>query len=111
MREQGYFVDLNEKNLIELKNFKISLNRHKGKYDSTIHNSNYALYNTKYYYVDQNINIFKGDPDFYNKLWKLRSRIKPYLASGIGLLIILNINFKIRLKKHQNARKFNKKNI
>jgi uncharacterized protein (DUF608 family) len=60
-REQGYIVDLNETTMNQLKEFKLSYNRHNGKYDTERPNYNYALYNTKYYYADQNLSIFKGE--------------------------------------------------
>jgi hypothetical protein len=104
LRDQGYYVDINEKTIKELKNFRIRWNRHEGKYNIQTPNYNTALYQTKYYYSDQKIYNFMGDPDFYNKLWKMRSRIKPYIGWGIVGYGYLYLWYYIGLQQHQAAR-------
>jgi hypothetical protein len=107
LREQGYYVDINEKTINELKSFRVRWDRHEGRYKSHTPNYNYAIYQTKYYYNDQKLLNFEGDPDFYKKLWKMRSRIKPYLAWAIVIYGFLNVNYYYNLKQHQYARKLN----
>ena len=79
LRDSGYFVDLNNKTIKEIKNFKISNNRHFGKYRIQNFYYNFSLYNTKYYYMDQQTSLFHGDPNFLNKTWRFRSKTKRFL--------------------------------
>ena len=109
LRNQGYFVDLNEKTLNEIKNFKLTYNRHADKYNVNNQYHNFAIYNTKYYYVDQNYSNFNGDPMFLNKIWRPRYRFKQIIARIIGLYIFLWCFYKYNMKRHINTRKKFKK--
>jgi hypothetical protein len=109
LREQGYIVDLNETTLNQVKNFRLTYNRHDGKYDYSKTNYNYAIYNTRNYYTDQNHHIFQGDVNYYHKIWKLRSRTKSYLAAFILFVMFLNTRFPSALRRHQEARAYNQK--
>jgi hypothetical protein len=93
----------------QLKEFKLSYNRHKGKYDAERPNYNYALYNTKYYYADQNLNIFKGDTDFMYKAWRTRSRVKYYIGVFTCLFIFLKVQHIYGTKRHRYARDLNER--
>jgi hypothetical protein len=79
LKEENYFVDLNEKTMKKLKNFTLSKNRHEGRYNSKKAYYNFALYQTKYYYADQNYTQFKGDYYFYHKIHRKRALIKKKL--------------------------------
>lgn len=109
LRNQGYFVDLNEKTIKEIKNFKLTYNRHLGKYNPLPWYYNFAAYNTKYYYNDQNTTNFYGDPQFQAKIWRNRSRIKKKFAYLIIGYIIFYIYYRYRLNLHNKARKYAKK--
>lgn len=93
LRDGGYFVDLNNKTIKEIKNFKISVNRHEGKYKIMNFYYNFSLYNTKYYYTDQEIGLFRGDPQFNNKLWRFRSKIKKFVLYLISLYFFALIHY------------------
>ncbi len=93
LRDSGYFVDLNNKTIREIKNFKISNNRHLGKYRIQNFYYNFSLYNTKYYYMDQQTSLFHGDPNYLNKIWRFRSNIKRFFLFLFISFILSWINY------------------
>ena len=109
LRNQGFFVDLNDKTIRDIKDFKLTYNRHADKYRLMNWNSNFALYNTKFYYTDQNITLFYGDPQYYNKMWRNRSRVKFKLTCLIVGYIALYLFYRYRLRQHTMIRKKFKK--
>lgn len=110
MRQDGYFVDLDPKTIQQIKNFKISFNRHEGKYRILSPNYNYASYNTKYYYADQNINLFYGDPDVLNKAWRRRTNVKRKIFTIVFIMLFIWVHYKYNLKQHRLKRQWNIKN-
>jgi hypothetical protein len=109
LRNQGYFVDLNEKTLKEIKDFKLSFNRHLGKYRVGEYYDNFAYHNTKYYYTDQNDFNFRGDPYYYNKIWRNRTFVKNKIFNFLMAYLILYAFYRYRLKQHTATRKKIKK--
>jgi hypothetical protein len=109
LRGTGYFVDLDEKTIKQLKNYKLTYNRHAGKYNAQNPNYNQAFYNTRYYYSDQNIFLLSGDPDVLKKMWRKRTFIKPKIAKMILAYILLYGYYQYRLKEHNKKRKKIKK--
>jgi len=105
LRNEGYFVDLNEKTLNQIKNFKLSHNRHTDKYNLNSQYYNFAMYNTKYYYVDQNYENFQGDPMFYNKIWRPRYKVKKIIARLLFIFVFIWCYYKYNLKRHIRTRK------
>jgi hypothetical protein len=69
-------------------------------------NFNQAIYNTKYYYVDQNLYLFRGDYNYMNKLWRSRSRTKKYITFCITGYILLYLHYKYALKNHIKDRNY-----
>lgn len=110
LRESGYFVDLDNKTIKEIQNFKISNNRHLGKYRIQDFYYNFGLYNIKYYYMDQQSNLFQGDPDFFNKVWRFRSRIKRVFSFMLLSFILTWINYHLNRRRHIEIRKKIKNN-
>lgn len=110
LRESGYFVDLDNKTIREIKNFKISNNRHMGKYRIQDFYYNFSLYNTKYYYMDQQIGLFQGDPNFLNKAWRFRSKMKRFLLFAFVSSILIWINYHRNRKRHIEIRRKIKNN-
>jgi hypothetical protein len=104
LRDAGYFVDLNNKTISEIKNFKITINRHEGKYKIQSFYYNFSLYNTKYYYTDQEIGLFRGDPQFNNKLWRFRSKIKKFLLYFLAIYIFVVIHYHLMRRYYINIR-------
>jgi hypothetical protein len=104
LRDAGYFVDLNNKTISDIKNFKITLNRHEGKYKIQNFYYNFSLYNTKYYYTDQEIGLFRGDPQFNNKLWRFRSKIKKFCLYLIATYIFVVIHYYYMRNYYRNIR-------
>lgn len=98
LRDSGYFVDLDNKTIREIKNFKISNNRHQGKYRIQDFYYNFSLYNTKYYYMDQQTSLFHGDPNYLNKVWRFRSKFKKFLLFAFISFLLTWINY------HKNRR-------
>jgi hypothetical protein len=109
LRNQGYFVDLNEKTWKEIKNFKLTYNRHADKYNINNFYYNFAIYNTKYYYVDQNYANYFGDPSFFNKIWRPRYRFKKIIARLIILYLFIFCYYRYNLRRHIETRKKIKK--
>jgi len=110
LRESGYFVDLDNKTIKEIKNFKISNNRHFRKYRIQDFYYNFSLYNTKYYYTDQQTSLFTGDPDYLNKIWRYRSRMKKFLLFLFISFGIIWINYHIKRRKYISIRQKIKNN-
>jgi hypothetical protein len=108
LRSQGYYVDLNDKTIKEIQNFKLTYNRHMGKYNQFKFN-NFAIYQTPYYYRDQNASVFLGDPQFQNKIWRNRTPFKRYSFYIIMGYILLYGFYKYRLKAHIKKRNMFKK--
>ena len=104
LRDSGYFVDLDNKTLRDIKNFKISFNRHEGKYRIKNFYYNFSLYNTKYYYMDQQVGLFQGDPQFLNKIWRYRSRIKKLIVFYMWFTFFAYINYEYIRRKHIKIR-------
>jgi hypothetical protein len=111
LRNQGYYVDLNEKTLKDLKDFKLSYNRHLGKYNLTEWYNNFAYHNTKSYYTDQNHQVFWGDPNYYRKMWRNRTFTKYKIICFCTAYLALYGYYKMRLKEHTANRKKVKKMI
>lgn len=105
LRESGYFVDLDNKTINDIKNFKVSNNRHLGKYRIQDFYYNFSLYNTKYYYMDQQTSLFQGDPDFLNKVWRFRSKIKTFLLYMLLSFILTWINYHMNRRRYIDIRK------
>lgn len=104
LRDNGYFVDLDKKTIDQIKNFKITLNRHEGKYKIGNFYYNFDLYNTKYYYMDQQVGLFHGDPDFLNKIWRFRSGIKYFILYYSFFLFLFWINYHIIRRRYVTIR-------
>lgn len=111
LRNQGYFVDLNAKTLKEIKDFRLTYNRHLGKYRVREFYDNFAYHNTKYYYTDQHDLNFQGDPNYYNKIWRNRTFFKKKVFSFLMAYILLYVFYRYRLKQHSATRKKAKKLI
>jgi len=109
-RESGYFVDLDNKTIKEIKNFKISNNRHLGKYRIMDFYYNFSLYNTKYYYMDQQSSLFQGDPNVLNKVLRYRSKMKRSLLFMFISFILIWINYQINRRRYIEIRKKIKNN-
>jgi len=109
LRLQGYYVDLDEKTISEIKNFKLKINRHLNKYNMDVWNNNFAIYNTKYYYTDQNHHHFWGDPNYFKKIWRNRTRFKFKLSLVVIGYMLFYAYYKYRLNHHINTRKMIKK--
>jgi len=105
LRNQGYFVDLSEKTVKDIKEFKLSYNRHLRKYNPAEWYNNFAIQNTKYYYTDQHHHLFWGDPHYFRKMWRNRTRPKFLLFKLVAGYIVLYIYYKYSLKRHINTRK------
>ena len=111
LRIQGYFVDLDKKALSDIKSFKLSLNRHFGQYRLLEKNYNFSIYNTKYYYMDQNCLNFQGDPDFFIKMWRVRTPVKRNLLTLFKVLLAVYLHYIYKSRRHRKKRKEMKKFI
>jgi hypothetical protein len=109
LRDTGYFVDLDEKTIKQLKNYKLTYNRHAGKYNAENPNYNQAFYNTRYYYSDQNLFLLSGDTDFFKKMWRKRSFNKSKIIKILLAYIFLNCFYMYKLREHNKSRKKLKK--
>lgn len=109
LRLQGYFVDLDKRTLHEIKNFKLTHNRHYGQYRIKEKFYNFGIYQQRYYYTDQNYANFQGDPQFYNKMWRNRTRVKKKIGCLILFYLFLYINYYFGAKRHRRGRKIVKK--
>jgi len=104
LRGCGYFVDLDNQTIKELNSFKISNNRHFGKYRIQDFYYNFSVYNQKYYYMDQQSNLFRGDPNFFNKIWRFRSRMKKFLYFMFCSFILTWLNYQLNRRRNIEIR-------
>jgi hypothetical protein len=109
LRDQGYFVDLDKKTIEQIKNFSLTYNRHTGRYKILSNNYNFAMYNTQFYYADQNVNNFMGDPLYHQKVWRMRSRNKPKMVFAIFLICFVYLHYHYKIRRHRKHRNMGKK--
>jgi hypothetical protein len=109
LRDNGYFVDLDKKTIDKINFFKLTQNRHFGKYRIQTTNYNFAIYNTRYYYVDQEHITFYGDPQYFNKMWRKRTPTKRRFLKILILVVVIYIHYFYKLKRHQEMREKSKK--
>ena len=95
---------MNNDTIKQINNFTITQNRHLNLYQVFKNNFNLAIY-SRNYYADQDTEIFAGDYHYLNKINRVRTRFKTWLARFIFLFIFLHINFEINLRIHNNRRK------
>ena len=106
LKSQGYFVDLSESTIKEIKNFKLTSDRHKNRYYTFDNNYNLTLYCNEYYH-DQNLNYVLGDPEYHNKISRPRTQIRRTLfflsINAFIFFIMYHINSRhIRSKREDN---------
>lgn len=92
LKSKGYYVDLSKDTTTSLKNFKISSNRHEGRYKSAHNNFNMAVFKDRYY-VDQDYFKFMGDPNYRAKIYRARTRTKLILGVTTLFACITWINY------------------
>lgn len=92
LRSKGYCVDLGKDSINKLKKFKLTSNRHEGRYKSAHKNFNMAVFKDRYY-VDQDYFKFVGDPNFRAKTYRARTRTKLILGISTSFLLISYINY------------------
>ena len=60
--------------------------------------------------MDQQSNLFQGDPNFFNKVWRFRSQIKRFLTFMFFSFILTWINYHLNRRRHIEIRKKIKNN-
>ncbi len=106
LRSQGYFVDLSEETIKDIKNFKLSYNRHEGRYLIGNRYYNFDIFNDKYY-LDQYYLNYEGDPEHISKLYRARVRVKKMLLYCLIFFLVANINYHIASYMVVYARRLN----